>query len=60
MWFVQYCTNSFQDIPYEAGPYKTKEEALEFANSLDEVSKILGIVIEDYKNGTYELYDYED
>lgn len=56
MWFVQYCTNSFQDIPYESGPYETKEEALEFANSLDEISKILGIVIEDYKNETYELF----
>ena len=59
MWFVQYCTNSFQNIPYEAGPFDTRQEALEFADSLDEISKILGVVIEDCKNETYELYDYE-
>ena len=56
MWFVQYCTNSFQNIPYESGPFNTREKALEFANSLDEISKLLGIVIEDSNNETYELF----
>ena len=58
MWFVQYCTNSFQNIPYEEGPFNTRQEALEFANSLSEISKILGIVLEDYENETYELLGY--
>jgi hypothetical protein len=57
MWFVQYCTNGAQNIPYESGPYNTREEALEFANSLSEISRLLGIVIEDYKNETYEILE---
>lgn len=57
MWFVQYCTNGAQNIPYESGPFNTKEEAIKFANSLSDISKLLGIVIEDHENDTYEILE---
>lgn len=59
MYFITYCTSLSQHIPYEEGPFNTREEALEFANDLGEISKILGIVLEDCKNETFELLDFE-
>lgn len=57
MWFVQYCTNGAQNIPYESGPFSTRQLALEFANNLSEISKLLGIVLEDHENDTYEILE---
>lgn len=57
MWFVEYYTNDAQYVPYESELFNTKEEAIKFANSLSDISKILGIVIADYENDIYEILD---